>query len=148
MHVYKSVRKVTTEKLRKKKGGLLCNLTFLCRCYYHKVIPNFLKHQLKTSKSKFILSKASLGLLQNENHITRSFLDSVCLQKVFLPFIQYRVVLLNKISRMLKKNHIISTFIPATKTSQLIRSPKDPINPVFYRGVYQISHNCVKVTLV
>ena len=54
------------EKLRLKKGKLLCNLAFLCRCRDGRIIPKFakIKHHVMNNRVKNILDHASIAIVR------------------------------------------------------------------------------------
>ena len=61
------------EKLRVKRGKLICKLTFLSRCRDHHVIPTCmsLHFHTKSNVSTKILHNASMSLLRDAIHNTR-----------------------------------------------------------------------------
>jgi competence protein ComGF len=69
----------TFEKLRCKKGRLLCQLAFLLRCRDHAVIPTSLrvKHQNNTQKTRRILTQAGHALVKAAIQEVRKHLDQV-----------------------------------------------------------------------
>ena len=55
--------------------------------------------------------------------------------RAYLPYIQG---VIEKISRILKKNNITTSFKPLETIKQKMKSVKDPIDPEQLRGVYNI----------
>ena len=59
--------------------------------------------------------------------------------KAYLPYIQNTT---DRISKLLKKKGILTTFLPTKKISQQLRSAKDPRDPLLTPGIYKIPCTC------
>jgi hypothetical protein len=61
--------------------------------------------------------------------------------KAFLPYIHG---VTNKITRILKRKEIMTSFKPMTTIKQRMRSVKDPIDHRQGKGIYKVSCSCGK----
>lgn len=63
-------------------------------------------------------------------------------QKAFLPYVQG---VTDRIAKVLKGKNIKTTFVPTTKVGSLLRSVKEPVDPLHTPGIYKIPCECGKV---
>ncbi|KAL0270784.1 UNVERIFIED_CONTAM: hypothetical protein PYX00_008078 [Menopon gallinae] len=62
--------------------------------------------------------------------------------RILLPFIPGTT---DRIGKILRKANINTFYTPTTKISQLLRNPKDPLDPKRFPGIYSIPCQCTKV---
>ncbi|KAL0266587.1 UNVERIFIED_CONTAM: hypothetical protein PYX00_009089 [Menopon gallinae] len=62
--------------------------------------------------------------------------------RILLPFIPGTT---DRIGKILRKANINTIYTPTTKISQLLRNPKDPLDPKRFPGIYSIPCQCTKV---